>query len=480
MKNLLFLFLIILLNQSCIEKSQPNIILITVDDLGWADLGCYGSTFYETPNIDQLAEEGLRFTNAYAAASICSPTRAAIMTGKYPARIGITDWIRAKFQDGGEKNREGFEDYPDKVLSCPYNPYHLNLNEVTIAEILEKQEYETCFIGKWHLGTERWYPDKQGFKYNIAGCDYGQPPSYFDPYILFPDAGRKDTLKGFPTMAPREEGEYLTDREADEAIAFIKTHKDQPFFLNLCHYAVHTPIQAKLEVVEKYEQKPPTHQKSAVYAAMVESVDDALGAIVQTLEELGLSENTMIIFTSDNGGLLRSNATDNTPLRSGKGYPYEGGIRIPTIFSWPGEIQSGQTSDLPISSIDYLPTICDAVGVESSEYETLDGLSLLSHILQGNSIDRESIFWHFPHYRLNDIVPYSVIRKGDWKLIKRYEGIKFELYNLKKDMSETTDLSERKQDKVLELNKDLEEWLSSVNAKMPIHKVEDAAEAAGD
>lgn len=467
---LILLLIILLISQSCKEKTKPNIILITVDDLGWTDLTCYGSEFYETPNIDRLASNGIRFTNSYAAAAICSPTRAAIMTGKYPARIGITDWIRAKFQGGGDENREGFEGHPDKPLLCPYNPYHLELEEVTIAEILKKQNYETCFIGKWHLGTEKWYPDNQGFDFNIAGCDYGQPPSYFDPYIVYPNAWMKDTLNGFPTMAPRRAGEYLTDREADEAISFIKTHKDKPFFLNLCHYAVHTPLQAKQELLEKYANKPPTLQKSAVYAAMVESVDDAVGNIVSVLEDLGISENTLIIFTSDNGGLLIPNATINSPLRSGKGYPYEGGIRIPTIFYWPAEIESGQISDVPITSTDYLPTICTVAGIPSTEFDHLDGINLLSAITKGTDLKRESIFWHFPHYRGADVVPYSIIRKGDWKLIKRYEGKEFELFNLKEDLSETTELSGTNPEKVNELNSDLEAWLSEAGAKMPIPK----------
>jgi len=398
------------------------------------------------------------------------------MTGKYPARTGITDWIRAKFQGGGDENREGFESLPGKPLSCPYNPYHLDLDEVTIAEILKEHDYVTCFIGKWHLGTEKWYPEKQGFIYNVAGCDYGQPPSYFDPYIVYPNAWLKDTLKGFPTMTPRKEGEYLTDREAAEAIAFIKENKDRPFFLSLCHYAVHTPLQAKPELIEKYKQKPPTSQKSPVYAAMVESVDNALGVIVVTLAELGLSENTFIIFTSDNGGLLMDDATNNAPLRSGKGYPYEGGIRIPTIFFWPGKIQQRQISDIPIVSTDYLPTICDAAGIEPSEYEGLDGISLFHNILDGEKLEREAIFWHFPHYRGNDIVPFSIIRKGDWKLIKRYEGKTFELFNLKDDLSEITELSEKEPDKVAELNDDLEKWLQATGARLPIRNEKEFVE----
>lgn len=471
----LFYFLLIfssIVHHSCKERIQPNIILITVDDLGWADLGSYGSNFYETPNIDELASGGILFTEAYAAAAVCSPTRAAIMTGKYPARTGITDWIRARFQGGGEENREGFEKEPGRKLACPYNPYHLDLEELTVAELLKNQGYETCFIGKWHLGTDKWYPEHQGFDINIAGCDYGQPPSYFDPYIVYPGAWLQDTLKGFPTMAARRQGEYLTDREADEAIHFIRTHKEGPFFMNLCHYAVHTPLQAKEGIIEKYRQKPPDHQSSPVYAAMVESVDDALGKIMATLHELRISKNTLVIFTSDNGGLIMPNATDNSPLRSGKGYPYEGGIRIPTIIYWQGKIKPGRTSDSPIISIDYLPTICEAAGVEPSLYAGVDGISLLPHVLNDKPLDREALYWHFPHYRLEDIVPYSIIRKGAWKLIKRYEGMEFELFNLEEDMSETRECSGAHPEIVRQLNEDLEAWLNATEAKIPIAKEE--------
>jgi arylsulfatase A len=454
---------------SCNKKRKyPNIILINVDDLGWIDLGCYGSRYYETPNIDQLASQGMRFTNAYAAAAVCSPTRASIMTGKYPARLEITDWIRAEFQGGGKENILGYTQDSNKKLACPLNPFHMELSEVTLAEILKQRDYSTCHIGKWHLGTNEWYPENQGFDINVAGCDYGEPPSYFDPYIRYPNDWYPDTLKGFPTMKSREKGEYLTDREADEAIEFIKNAKGIPFFLNLCHYAVHTPIQAKQELIEKYKDKPITNQKSPKYAAMIESVDESLGNILNTLKDLKLINNTIIIFTSDNGGLLSETATDNTPLRLGKGYPYEGGIRIPLIIKWPPYVKGNSISEIPVISPDIFSTICDIVDIDISNDTQIDGKSLLPILSSAGNINRDAIFWHFPHYRGNDIKPYSIVRSGKWKLIKNYEEESFELFNLHIDISESQDLSEKYPDKVVELDKILTVWLKKVNAKLPM------------
>jgi arylsulfatase A len=466
--TIVFFFPVILMATSCQQNSQPpNIILITVDDLGWTDLGCYGSKYYETPQIDRMAAEGILFTDAYAAAAVCSPTRSAIQTGKYPARTGITDWIRARFQGGGEENQVGYDENPGEKLRTPRNPFHMELSEVTLAERLQEAGYISAHIGKWHLGTEKWFPTEQGYDVNIAGCDYGQPPSYFDPYISDPDNRQKDTVKGFPTMQSREEGEYLTDREADEAVEFIRQNRDQRFFLNLCHYAVHTPIQGKKSLVEKYESKEPTNQKSPVYAAMVESVDQALGKIRQSLQELGLEKNTLIIFTSDNGGLLMEQATDNAPLRLGKGYPYEGGIRIPAIFCWPDHLQGGRTVDVPIISMDLLPTICNVAEIDLPEEAVVDGVDLFPLLETGNRPERGQLFWHFPHYRVGDIKPFSIIRKGEWKLIRRYEGEPPELYNLKEDLSEAFDRAEDHPELVNSLNEELEKWLKEVDARIP-------------
>lgn len=446
-----------------LTHKKPNFILILIDDLGWMDAGCYGSKFYETPNIDRLAAEGMRFTDGYAACAVCSPTRAAVMTGRYPARLGVTDWIRARFQGGkipaNKKNPTEYVGGKNKKLLCPPNALWMELGEITIAEALKPVGYTSCHIGKWHLGPDNWYPDKQGFDFNIGGCDFGQPPSYFDPY------SRKGQGQ-IPTLKPRRKGEYLTDREADEAVNFIRRHKDKPFFLYMSHYAVHTPIQGKKNLIDKYKAKKPTNQKNPTYAAMVESVDGAVGAICSVLDELNLAERTIVIFTSDNGGL--SGVTNNLPLRAGKGHPYEGGIREPLIIRWPKVTKAGTVSHEPVTSVDYLPTICEAAGVPLPRDRAIDGVSLLEHLKSDGTrkLSREAIFWHFPHYR-GGIAPYSIIRAGNWKLIKRYEGKMFELFNLKTDLSEKNDLSEKMPEKVKELDAKLTRWLWATGAKLP-------------
>jgi arylsulfatase A len=445
------------------RPSPLNVVLILVDDLGWTDLGCCGSAYYETPSIDRLAAQGMRFTNAYAACAVCSPTRAAVLTGRYPARVGVTDWIRARFQgstvpqDG--RNPTEYVGGRDRRLLCPPNALWMELEETTIAELLSEAGYTTCHIGKWHLGFDDWYPDRQGFDVNIGGCDMGQPPSYFDPYFS-PHQG------GIPTLGPREEGEYLTDREADEAVHFIRAHAEGPFFVYWAPYAVHAPLQAKAKVIAKYEAKAPTqHHGNPKYAAMIESVDDGVARIMQTLDETGLTAQTLVIFTTDNGGLL--GPTNNAPLRSGKGYPYEGGIRVPLIVRWPGRTQAGSTCDEPVLSVDFLPTICNAAGVPPPDDRAIDGRSLVP-LLEGDaSLNREAIFWHFPHYRGRDVVPYSIVRAGDWKLIKRYEGTTYELFRLRDDPGESNDLSAQRPDMVEALNRMLEQWLESVGARLP-------------
>ncbi|MGF1578479.1 MAG: sulfatase [Gemmataceae bacterium] len=452
------------------NRPQPklNFIIVHVDDMGWKDLGCQGSQFYLTPNIDKLAKRGMRFTNAYAAAAICSPTRAALMTGRYPARLGVTDWIRARFQRGGrgtpKRNPTEYVGGPNRRLLCPPNPYWMELEEVTIAEILRELGYATCHIGKWHLGDDAWYPQHQGFQFNYGGCDYGQPPNYFDPFQS------RRLKQGIPGLPPRKIGEYLSDREADEAVNFIKKHQNKPFFLYLAHYAVHTPIQAKADVTEKYKQRLATlpksnKQKNPKYAAMVESVDDAMGRILAVLQQLNLDEKTVIIFTSDNGGLL--GPTNNYPLRSGKGFPYEGGIRVPLIVRWPGTVPPGKTSEEPVISVDYLPTIAEAAGAKLPQNRKIDGVSLVKHLRSGGKtkLPRDAIYWHFPHYRSGS--PYSIIRKGDWKLTKFYEGPRMELYNLKNDLGEKNDLAKKHPQKAKELHRDLQKWLKDVNAKLP-------------
>ena len=445
----------------------PNIILILVDDLGWMDLSCQGSRYYETPNLDRLAAQGMRFTNAYAACAVCSPTRAAIQTGRYPARLGVTDWIRSRFQGGAipadKKNPSGFTGGRRKFL-VPKNALWMESEEVTIAELLKPGGYVSCHIGKWHLGADDWYPQKQGYHFNYGGCDYGQPPDYFDPFNK-PKHRHAMIRAGIPHLPGRKPGQYLSDREAEEAVAFIEKHKDKPFFLNMDNYAVHTPIQAKAEVTAKYEKKTKTRQKNAKYAAMVESVDDCAGRIMAALEKHGIADRTMIIFTSDNGGLL--GPTNNAPLRSGKGYAYEGGIRVPLLIKWPGVVKPGTTSAEPVTSVDYFPTIAEVTGLDLPEGRDIDGLSLAKHLSsQGKQkLARDAIYWHFPHYRHNP-GPYSIIREGDWKLIKFYGG-PMELFDLKNDLGETKNLAAAMPEKVKGLESRLLAHLKSVGAKMP-------------
>ena len=443
------------------EEMEPNVVLILVDDLGWMDLSCQGSDYFQTPNIDRLATQGMRFTDAYAACAVCSPTRAAVMTGRLPARVGVTDWIRARFQRGGigtpDENPTEYVGGKKQKLLCPPNPYWMEHSEITVAEVLSQTGYECCHIGKWHLGDPAWYPPSQGFDVNIAGCDIGQPPSYFDPYEN-PRYGFDGKLK------PRHEGEFLTHREGDEAREFIKTNKEKPFFLSYCPYAVHTPIQAIQEVARKYE-RPDKTKINAEYAALVESVDDAVGMILDELDANQLAEKTLVIFTSDNGGLL--GPTDNSPLRSGKGYAYEGGIRVPLIVRWPERIPQGKTSATPVMSIDLLPTIVEATGAEQTEDRELDGVSLLSLLASGgeDALAERVLTWHFPHYR-HAPGPYSIIRSGKWKLIKWYEG-KRELYDLEQDLGEENDLAAKKSQIADRLDRKLTRQLEMQGAKLP-------------
>lgn len=441
------------------DPERPNIVLVLVDDMGWMDLSCQGSDYFQTPRIDQLAKEGMRFTDAYAACAVCSPTRAAVMTGRWPSRLGVTDWIRARFQRGGigtpKRNPTEYVGGPKRKLLCPPNPFWLEHAETTAAELLQPLGYSTCHVGKWHLGDPAWYPTAQGFDKNVAGCDIGQPPSYFDPY--------EHPRYGFDgQLTARTKGEFLSHREADECRQFILAHQDQPFFLYYCPYAVHTPIQAIPEVAAKYKRAD-KRDVNAKYAAMVESVDDAVGTILDTLQEAELDDNTLVIFTSDNGGL--KGPTDNTPLRSGKGYAYEGGIRVPLIIRWPNVVQPGTISNEVVTSVDYWPTIAEATGQPIPD--SIDGLSLVEHLRSNGtkSLDREAVHWHFPHYR-HAPGPYSIIRAGDWKLIRWYEG-GHELYNLRSDLSEQNELSGKHPDIVTRLDDMLTVELQRAGAKLP-------------
>jgi arylsulfatase A-like enzyme len=450
---------------------KPNVIVILVDDMGWMDLSCQGSDYYRTPAIDQIASEGMRYTNGYAACAVCSPTRAALQTGRYPHRVGVTDWIRSMFQRGNQgtpdQNPTKFVGGKNRAYLCPPNPYWMEHEEVTIAEVLKTRGYQSGYIGKWHLGDPAWFPPGQGYDENKGGCDYGQPPSYFDPYNQ--PKGRHESLrKGIHNLPGRKKGEFLTHREGDEAEALIRAwhQKKQPFFLMLGHYAVHTPIQALPEIAAKYKRdKKPNNAK---YAAMVESVDDSTRQVLATLKELKIDKNTLIIFTSDNGGLDHNGSpTENAPLRSGKGYPYEGGIRVPFLARWPGVIPAGKVSDMPVCSIDVFPTVLEATGPVAVSDRIIDGLSLLPHLKSGGEqeVNRDELLWHFPHYRHNP-GPYSIIRKGNYKLIKFWAG-ESELYDLSKDLGEKTNLTSKMPEKVKELDSLLLKRLRESGAKLP-------------
>ena len=463
-RNLFLLLILSIFIFSCsTEKKQPNIVFILVDDLGWADVKCnFPESFYDTPNIDEMAENGVRFTNAYAANPVCSPTRAALMTGKHPNRVNITDWIPG-------------DDPKKRPLLGPEDSNELALEEITIAEKLKENGYKTCFIGKWHLGDKGYFPENQGFDINIGGHHRGSPPGgYYSPYKN-------------PKLTDGPKGEYLTDRLTTEGIKFITENKKNPFFLYLAFYTVHTPIQASKKFIEKYKKKrdelnitevphrkegdgwTKLLQENAAFASMVASMDENVGRVLQTLKEQGLDKNTWVIFTSDNGGLstlYRKNApTSNGPLRAGKGWCYEGGIRVPLIIEGPGVVNPGRITNQPAVSMDYFTTILNIAGIEHADN---DGVNLLPLLTENKTLERDVLFWHYPHYHGSAWKPGSAIRKGDWKLIVFYENNKMELYNLAADPGETTNIAAENPDKVAELKKILDKKLADSNAKFPI------------
>ena len=465
---------------------RSNIVLILTDDLGWRDLGCYGSTFHETPNIDRLAAQGVRFTDAYSASPVCSPTRAAIMTGKSPARLGIDNWIATKFtwrlyQRLLAHMRSGHPDtYTGKSfpsLTQPDNEDHLPTDEVTVAEVLKEAGYATFFTGKWHLGVEDYYPDRQGFDTNLGGIEAGQPPNgYFSPYKI-------------STLPDGPKGEYLTDRLNNEAVDFIKTSADSPFFMMLSHYAVHTPLMGTEELVKKYEEKRATLpegeritdidgvatrviQDDPVYAAMTESVDRGVGMILDALEEQGLSENTLVIFTSDNGGLSTSSKfdaspTSNEPLRYGKGWLFEGGIRIPLIIRGPGVKTPGSVVNDLSNSCDLFPTILEAAGLPLMPDLHVDGMSLMPVVSGTGDLDRDTLYWHFPYYHSSGHRPSGAIRTGDMKLIQFFESDRVRLYDLAANIGERNDLAHERPEETKRLLSMLEAWREALNARMP-------------
>lgn len=468
-------------DQPTASGEPMNVVFFLVDDYGWKDVSYNGSTFYETPNIDKLAATGMAFTDGYAACPVCSPTRAAIMSGKYPHRINTTDFFGGpqgsavlKAIEQGKKNR--FTERP--LIPADYIP-QLPLEEVTIAEALKEQGYNTFFAGKWHLGHTGFEPTKQGFDINRGGFRGGGPyqgGKYFAP---FPQ---------MPNMQDAKDGEHLPTLLARHTSDFIRANKDERFLAYLSFYSVHTPLMGRPELVAYYEKKrerlgledvfgeePPRNvretQAHAVYAAMIHAMDEAVGVVLDTLEKEGIADNTLVIFTADNGGLSTSEGspTSNLPLRAGKGWLYEGGIREPTIVRWPGVTKPGSTSSVPVTSTDYYPTILAAVQADAKPEQHLDGVSLLP-VLSGQAagLGREALYWHYPHYGNQGGSPGSAIRMGDHKLIKWYTpGKELELYNLKDDIGEKNNLAEAKPEMTKKLLAMLEAHLEETESRLP-------------
>jgi len=442
--------------------ASPNVVLILIDDMGWKDLGAYGSDYHQTPQIDSFARDAVLFTNGYAACTVSSPTRASIMTGKYPAKLHLTDWI------------EGWK-FPEAKLKVPDWTMFLPLEETTMAEVFKNAGYTTAHIGKWHLGEqEKNWPENHGFDINIGGWAKGSPNlnkntnipnGYFSPY-------------GNPRLKDGPEGEYLTERLAEEACNFIDNHQSAPFFLNLWFYNVHQPLMAKQDKVDRYQAMLDTTklQKNPVYAAMVEHVDDAVGKVIEKLKQMGVYDNTIIVFTSDNGGLIGKSArkvTNNAPLRKGKGQMYEGGVRVPFIIKNLHQQASGTTNHTPVMSIDLFPTLMDLAGVKVDKVvkNGFDGISLKPLLAdKKKQLKRSSIFWHYPHYHSEGATPYSAVRHGDWKLIHIIETNTYELYNLKEDIGEKNDQASLYPKVVKQLARELEKWKKDMKAQMPLVK----------
>ncbi|HDJ33420.1 MAG TPA: DUF4976 domain-containing protein [Bacteroidetes bacterium] len=490
---------------------KPNVVFFLVDDLGWTDVGCFGSSFYETPNIDRLAEEGMKFTNAYAACHVSSPTRASILTGKYPATLQLTDWL------------PGRREFPFQKFLNAEKLQHLPYEEITLAEALKQEGYVTGIYGKWHLGEDPSKPEAHGFDVHIPqNWAKGWPNGgYHYPFKLDGIPGKK--------------GDYLTDNLTDEALKFIEENRDQPFFLYFSHFAVHDPIQGRPDLVEKYrkklEQMPPAEgpafilegnpdgenppdaeealklleeeeyqgysqlprqtvkikqrQDNVEFAGMVESMDESLGRVLNKLKELGLEDNTIVVFFSDNGGMAAANfgnpkrvvteemldrafSTANLPLRGAKGWLYEGGIRVPMIVKWPGHTEKGSVCEEPVISVDFFPTIMEMVGAGVPSGHEVEGVSLTSLLEGGEAPEREAIYWHFPHYSNHGMQsPGGAIRKGDYKLLEYFENNTVQLFNLKEDIGEQHDLSATHPEKVEELRNLLHAWREKVNASMP-------------
>jgi arylsulfatase A-like enzyme len=455
MKQVLSLFLFAIAQCTSVfaeEPKTPNFVFFLVDDLGWGDLGCYGSTFHETPNLDRLAGEGMRFTNAYSACTVCSPSRAAILTGRYPGRLHLTDWIAGHRRSNPR-------------LKIPEWNMRMDHELTTLPEALKEAGYRSQFTGKWHLmpiGQKDFashYPESHGFDINVAGREWGQPKGpgkYFSPF-------------GMPNLDDGEKGDFLTDRLTDEAVRFIEGNQDKPFLLYFSYYTVHGPIMAKPELVRKYADKAKTFENKRnekvhpPYAGMIESLDESVGRVLDQLEKSGIAEQTVVIFTADNGGVSQQSSGG---LRGAKALSYEGGTREPAIVKWPGKIAPGSVSDTPIIGTDFYPTMLSMAGQPSRPEAHLDGLDL-TPVLTGKSrsLERDSLYWHYPHYHKTK--PYGAIRQGDLKLIEFFETGVLELYDLKADPAEATNLAASQPEKAAQLHSALKAWRKSVNAQMP-------------
>lgn len=448
------------------ESVAPNVLFILTDDMGWTAPGCYGSDLHETPNIDRLAAQGVRFTQAYSASQVCTPTRAAILTGQHPARLNMTIWHEAavsRLTDPGK----------DKLASPITEPV-LALEHRTLAEVLHDAGYQTAHVGKWHLGTAEQYPETQGFDVNVGGTFFGAPLTYWYPYKGERVSGNGvREFRYVPGLPPGKEGDFLEDKLTDEALRLMEQMhaSGKPFYLNMAFYSPHTPIEGKPELVAKYQARVKngmTHT-NATFAALMETLDENVGRLLDKLDELGVADNTVVIFYSDNGGFDQvrggEQVTNNAPLRSGKGSAYEGGIRVPLIVRWPGVTPVGATCDAPVTSMDFYPTLLEALGVK--EEKALDGVSLLPVLRDpGADLGREELAWHYPHYYFTT-TPVTAFRRGDWKLIEYYEDGRRELYNVRDDLEEKYDRAAEKPDLVAELAKGMDAWRKAVNARLP-------------
>ena len=422
-------------------KKNLNFLFILADDFGWSQLGCYGSSFYETPNIDRLATEGMKFTDAYAACPVCSPTRASIMTGKYPARLHLTDFIA-----GGS--------YPYEKYKQPEWQKYLPLEEITIAEVLKTAGYTTASFGKWHLSIAKkppeslpYNPDKQGF----------------DEYFV--------TYKPASSHDPESDA-HNVEIITEKSLGFLQKNKGKPFFLYVTHNTIHSPMLGRKKLVEKYRNKPSADlpQNSPVVGAMIEDLDNSVGELLKRLDELKIADNTIVVFFGDNGGLEKS--AKQTPLRSGKANLYEGGIREPLIVRWPGAVEPGSICSEPVTSVDFFPTFLEILGLKNKAGKSIDGVSLLPLLMQSGPLNRQAIYWHYPHYHSSSIGPCGAVRKGDYKLLEWFDETilfpngRFELYNLKQDIGEQNNLAKQLSQKTRELKELLANWRKKVNAQM--------------